>query len=166
LLHDIGRQINTINPDQPLRHNVRDLEHWILGQPEYQQERLVAWLFGVFAALGMVLAAVGLYSVVSYTVAQRNSEFGIRMALGAQRSHVLAVVYRSTLVSLSCGIGAGVVLTLSLNKVFALWALGSSRDPMVLAAVTTLLTVVAIAACALPARRATLVDPVVVLRDS
>jgi predicted permease len=166
LLHDIGKQIDTMNPEQPLSRNVRDLEHWISGQPEYQQERLVAWLFGAFAGLGMVLAAVGLYSVVSYTVAQRNNEFGIRMALGAQRGDVLAVVYKSTLVSLSSGICAGVVLSLVLNRVLAHWAEGSSRDPMVLAGVTLLLTMVALAACALPAYRAALVDPAVALHDS
>lgn len=133
-------------------------------QPEWQQERLVAWLFGAFAILGLALAAVGLYSVVSYTVAQRTGEFGIRMALGAQRSHVLTVVYKSTLVSMSSGIAAGLLLSIGMNKVLSQWAEGGSRDPLVLAAVTLALVIVAAAACALPARRATLVDPMEALR--
>jgi hypothetical protein len=165
LLHAVGKQIDTIDPDQQLSSNVLDLEHLITSQPEWQQERLIAWLFGAFAALGLALAAVGLYSVVSYTVAQRTSEFGIRMALGAQRSHVLGIVYKSTAVSLSCGLGAGIVLSFALNKILDHWDEGSSRNPLMLFGVTLLLSLVAIIACAVPARRAALVDPAVALRD-
>jgi putative ABC transport system permease protein len=165
LLQSIVKKINSIDPEQPLHGNVRDLEHWITDQPEYQQERLIAWLFGAFAALGLALAAVGLYSVVSYTVALRTGEFGIRMALGAQRSHVLGIVYRSAAISLGSGIGAGLILALALNKILDHWAEGSSRDPLVLLGVTLLLGLVAIVACGIPARRAAYVDPVVALRD-
>ncbi|MGB6689414.1 MAG: ABC transporter permease [Terracidiphilus sp.] len=165
LLHTIARQIDTVDPDQQLNRDVRDLEQLIYGQPEWQQERLVAWLFGAFAVLGLALTAIGLYSVISYTVAQRTGEFGIRMALGAQRSHVLAIVYKSAMLSLSCGIGAGAILTLSLNKLLAHLAEGSSYDPKILAGVTSLLALVGLVACALPARRASRVDPIVALRD-
>jgi predicted permease len=165
LLRAIGKQINSVDAEQPLNRDIRDLDHWISSQPEWQQERLIAWLFGAFAALGLALAAVGLYSVVSYTVAQRTGEFGIRMALGAQRSHVLGIVYRSAAISLGCGLGAGVILALSLNKVFAHWEVGSSRDPFTLALVTLLLGAVATIACAIPARRAACIDPVVALRE-
>jgi ABC-type lipoprotein release transport system permease subunit len=165
LLHTIGNQIDTIDPEQPLDRNVRDLDHWITSTPEWQQERLIAWLFGAFAALGLALAAVGLYSVVSYTVAQRTGEFGIRMALGAQRSHVLSIVYKSAAVSLGSGLSAGAILALLLNRILSNWAEVSVRDPLVLLLVTILLALVAILACAIPARRAAYVDPAVALRD-
>jgi predicted permease len=164
LLHAVGQQVNSIDPDQQISGNVQDLDHWITGQQEYEQEQLVAWLFGAFALLALALAAVGLYSVVSYSVAQRTNEFGIRMALGAQRTHVLRIVFASTVASVGSGIAAGIVLTLALNKVLARWAEGSSRDPLVLLLVTILLSVVAAIACSAPARRAVKVDPMTALR--
>lgn len=164
LLHAVGAQVNSVDADQQINGQVQDLEHWITTQPEVQQEHLVAWLFGLFAALGLVLAAVGLYSVVSYTVAQRTSEFGIRMALGAPRAHVLGIVFASTVMSVGCGMAAGLVLTLSLQRLLAHWAEGSSRDPLVVVAAAILLTLVAVVACAIPARRASRVDPVTALR--
>jgi predicted permease len=164
LLHSIAAQVNSVNPDQQVNGNVRDLEHWISTQPQYEQERLVAWLFGAFALLALALAAVGLYSVVSYSVAQRTNEFGIRMALGAQRSHVVGIVFASTVASVGAGIAAGLLLSVALNKVLAHWAEGSARDPQILLAVTGLLGFVAAMACAIPARRASVVDPMTALR--
>jgi predicted permease len=164
LLHAIGQQVNSVDPDQQVNGDVQDLEHWITGQQEYEQEHLVAWLFGAFALLALALAAVGLYSVVSYSVAQRTNEFGIRMALGAQRTHVLRIVFASTVVSVGGGIAAGMALTLALNKVLAQWAQNSSRDPLLLLIVTFLLSLVAALACAIPARRAVGVDPMTALR--
>jgi predicted permease len=164
LLHAVGAQVNSVDADQQIYGQVKDLEHWISGQPEVQQQHLVAWLFGSFAVLGLVLAAVGLYSVVSYTVAQRTSEFGIRMALGAPRAHVLRIVFESTVLSVGCGMAAGLVLTLSLQRLLAHWAEGSSRDPLVVVAAALLLSLVAVVACAVPARRASRVDPVTALR--
>jgi putative ABC transport system permease protein len=102
---------------------------------------------------------------VSYTVAQRTGEFGIRMALGAQRSHVLSIVCKSVAVSLGSGLSAGAILALLLNRILSHWAEVGVRDPHVLVLVTSLLTLVAILACAIPARRAANVDPVVALRD-
>ena len=124
----------------------------------------MAWLFGAFALLALALAAVGLYSVVSYTVAQRTNEFGIRIALGASRGHVLQIVFGSIVGSVGSGIAIGLGLTLAFNKVLAKWAEGSSRNPMILLAVTVLLGLVALVACCVPATRAAGVDPMTALR--
>src|SRR6266849_628524 len=159
LLHAVGAQVNSVDPDQQIYGEVQDLEHWITDLREWQREHLVAWLFGAFAVLALALAAVGLYSVVSYSVAQRTNEFGIRVALGAQRAHVLRIVFASTVMSVGSGLVAGVALTLALNQLLAQWAEGSSRDPLVLLAVTLLLCLVAAIACSGPARRALAVDP-------
>jgi ABC-type antimicrobial peptide transport system permease subunit len=164
LLHAIGMQVNSVDPDQQINGQVQDLEHWIKGQPEYEQGQLIAWLFGAFALLALALAAVGLYSVVSYSVAQRTNEFGIRIALGAQRGHVLKLAFSSAAASVGSGIVIGLVLALALNKVLGQWEVGSSRDPMLLLLVTGLLAVVATLACSVPAKRAIEVDPITALR--
>ena len=164
LLTPIRKAISVVNADQQTNGDPQDLEHWIMNQPEWAQEHLVTWLFGAFAVLALVLAAVGLYSVVSYSVAQRTNEFGIRMALGAQRAHVLKIVFRSIVMSVLGGVGAGLVLALALNKVVAHWAEGSVRDPWMLLGATIVLSLVAGIACMIPARRASRVDPMTALR--
>jgi predicted permease len=164
LLHAIGQQVNSVDSDQQISGQVQDLEHWIQDQQEWQQEHLVAWLFGSFAILALALAATGLYSVVSFSVEQRTNEFGIRMALGAQATDVLREVFASTVVSVGGGLAGGVLLTLALNGVLSRWAEGSSRDIFVLLSATVLLGVVAALACAAPARRASTVDPMTALR--
>ena len=165
LLHAVREQLRAVNPDQQTGSNVNDLETRLTYEPEWQQEHLAAWIFGIFAWLALALAAVGLHSVVSYTVAQRTNEFGIRMALGARRADLLRIVFRSALGSMGAGIFAGVVLSLLLNQIFAKWAQGSTRDPVILLAGTILLSLVSGLACAIPARRASKVDPVIALRS-
>ena len=164
LLHSVRTAVATIDPNQQTVGNVKDLERWIADMPEYARGQLMAWLFGAFAFLALALASVGLYSVVSYLVAQRTGEFGIRIALGARREHLLGIVFRSTLASVGGGIGAGIVLTLALNKVIAHWAAESSRDPWMLLASTAVLSLAAALACVLPARRAAGVDPMTAIR--
>jgi predicted permease len=164
LLHAIQAKVNSVDHDQQTAGQVQDLEHWIMDQPEWARGRLLAWLFGAFATLALALAAVGLYSVVSYTVVQRTNEFGIRIALGAQRGHVLAIVFRSMAASVGGGILGGVVLTLALNKVMATWDAESARNPLLLAASALTLMLVAAVACTLPARRAAGVDPMTAIR--
>jgi ABC-type antimicrobial peptide transport system permease subunit len=97
-------------------------------------------------------------------VAQRTNEFGIRMALGAERGHVLRIVFASTLGSVGSGIVAGLALTLGLNTVLAQWAKGNSRDPLILLAGALLLSCVSGVACAIPAWNASRVDPMTALR--
>jgi predicted permease len=164
LVHSIAAAVNSIDHDQQVNGDVRDLEHWITREPEWARGQLVSWLFGGFAALALILASVGLYSVVSYIVAQRMNEFGIRIALGAPKKHVLRIVFNATALSVGCGIAVGVVLTLALHRVMASWAAESARDPMLLAAATALMAAVATLACALPAWRAAGVDPMRAIR--
>jgi ABC-type antimicrobial peptide transport system permease subunit len=164
LLHAVRIAVSSIDPEQQTNNDVRDLDHWITRLPEYARGQLVAWLFGAFAALALALASVGLYSVVAYTAAQRTNEFGIRIALGADRSHVLGLVFRSTAVSVGAGIAAGVILTLALNKVMASWSAESSRDPLLLIGATLVLSAAASLACVLPAWRAAAVEPMTAIR--
>jgi hypothetical protein len=164
LLHAVQLKVNAVDHDQQTNGDVRDLEHWITREPEWARGQLVAWLFGGFAGLALVLSAVGLYSVVSYTVVQRTNEFGIRIALGAQRGHVLRMVFRSVLISVGLGIVAGLALTLALNKVLASWAAESSRDPLLLLAAAFVLAMTAVLACMIPAQRAAGVDPMKAIR--
>ncbi len=164
MLHSIREQIATIDPDQQISSNVRDLHGWIQNEPEFQRGRLISILFGAFSILGLTLAAVGLYSVVSYTVAQRTSELGIRLALGARRGDVLRLVGLSAGTSVGLGIVAGLALSLGMNRMIARWVESGTRDPLVILAVCMLLVLVAAIACLVPARRALAVDPMVALR--
>jgi predicted permease len=164
ILREVRQQIHSVDADQQTAGHTRSLEDWITMQQEWAQEHMIALLFGAFAGLALLLAGVGLYSVVSYTVAQRTNEFGIRMALGAQRSDVLRMVTLSTTFSVGSGILAGVVLALAFNRVITQWAQGNSIHSAVLLGVTLLLAGVAAGACLLPAYRASTVDPMQALR--
>jgi predicted permease len=164
LLNAIRIALARVNPNQQAARVVSDLDKWISDQPEWQQEHLVAWLFGAFAVLALSLAAVGLYSVVSYAVAQRTSEFGIRMALGAQRSHVLRIVFASMLGCVSAGVLTGALLTWMLKSLLTTWVGADAHDPILLPLGALVLTAVAALACYIPARRASRVDPIAALR--
>jgi predicted permease len=137
---------------------------WWLDTDGWGKERFIATLFGLFAALALVLAATGLYSVVSFAVTQRTQELGIRMALGARRGSVVQLVLGSTAAMLGAGVAVGLILSVILNRVVASWAGGSSRDPVTLLAAASILVVVAGIACVLPAWRAASIDPMRALR--
>jgi ABC-type antimicrobial peptide transport system permease subunit len=163
MLRDVRAQLVQIDREQQVMR-VRDLEAWITGLTEYAQQKVVATLFGVFSVLALLLAGAGLYSVVSYGVANRTNEFGIRMALGARAGDVVRIVLAATAVNVGVGLATGVVLSLIFDKLAAKWVTESSRDPLILAAVTLLLLTVAGLACLAPARRAAGVDPMEALR--
>ncbi len=163
ILRGIREQIVQVDPEQQTSH-VRDLQSWITSQDEYGQQRLVAALFAVFAILALALAGVGLYSVVTYGVATRTNEFGIRMALGAKATDVFRIVLKSTAVNVSAGLAAGLILSFAFDKLATKWVAESSRDPLILTGVTLLLVTVALLASLVPARRAASVDPMVALR--
>jgi predicted permease len=165
ILHSVKQQIVSVNPDQQATlWNDGVLETWIKSMPVYARGRLVSILFAAFSVLALALAAVGLYSVVSYSVLQRTNEFGIRMALGAQRGHVLKIVFASAGISVGLGVIAGLALSFGLTRVMARWIENASASPLLLLAVSFLLLTVAALACLLPARRASVVNPMTALR--
>ena len=129
------------------------------------RSRFTMLLLGIFAAIALILASVGIYGVIAYSVAQRSQEFGIRMALGANSRNVLRLVLRHGAVLTSLGIGLGILLSLAVTRFIATLLYGTSAtDPLTFAAVVVLLAFVALAACYIPARRATRVDPIIALR--
>lgn len=164
ILRDVRAKIVQIDREQQVMR-VRDLDEWIKNLPEYAQQRLVAMLFGIFSVLALALGSAGLYSVVSYAVATRTNEFGIRMALGAKARDVVRTVLSTMLASVGGGLAAGLVLSIVFDSIAAKWVTESSRDPLILGTVTLLLVAVAGLACLLPARRAAAaVDPMDALR--
>ena len=164
MLHSVRQQIASLDPDQRIFSDVRDLEGWIRREPEYARARLISMLFGAFSILALTLAAVGLYSVVSYTVLQRTSELGVRVALGARRRDVLRLVAFSAGTSVGLGIVAGLALSFGMNRLIARWIESGTHDPIMVLAASGLLILVAALACMVPARRALAVDPMVALR--
>jgi predicted permease len=120
ILHSIRKQMAMVNPDQQT-DKIDDLETWIQQEPVWARGRLISALFAGFSALALILSAVGLYSVSSYSMVQRTNEFGIRMALGARRAHVFRIVMASAAVSVGIGIISGVALSLGLNRFIAGW---------------------------------------------
>jgi predicted lysophospholipase L1 biosynthesis ABC-type transport system permease subunit len=143
--------------------NVRTLDELLLRSAS--ERRLNAWLFGAFGVLGLLLAATGIYGVISYAVARRTREMGVRLALGATPARVRRLVIGQTLVPVSAGlmIGLGAALALSRYLASLLYEV-SARDTTTYLIVCAVLLASAIAAAYLPARRASRVDPVAALR--
>ena len=163
ILRDVRAELVRVDREQQVMR-VRDLDGWITNLPEYSQQRLVARLFGIFSVLALALSAIGLYSVVSYGVATRTNEFGIRMALGARARDVVGMVLAGTSWNVAAGLLTGVLLCLIFDRLASQWITESARDPAILGGVTGILLAVAAAACLAPARRAATIDPIDAVR--
>jgi putative ABC transport system permease protein len=163
LVRTVAEQIHTIDPDQPVAHAqtaeaVLDAELWAHGG-------LTASLCGIFALMALLLAAAGLYSVVSCVVSQRTHEFGVRAALGAQRTEIVRMILTSAAEPTLMGMLTGLALSVALDEVLGRWTHVSARDPYMLASVVVLLAGVTTAAALIPAYRAASIDPIGALRD-
>lgn len=133
--------------------------------PQVRPWRLGATMFGIFGALALLVAAVGLYSVMSYTAAQRNHEMGVRMALGAEGADILRLILRAGMWTAGAGVAIGTVIALAGGRFLEPMLFETSaRDGTVFSAVALCLLAVALVASVVPAWRATRVDPVVALR--
>jgi putative ABC transport system permease protein len=155
-------KIQEIDKDQPVS-DIRLMESWLAES--ISRTRFGTLLLGGFAFLALLLAAAGIYGVMSYSVVQRQSEIGVRMALGAQARDVLRLVIRQGLTVVLVGVVLGLLGALALTRVLSSLLYGvSATDPMTFAAIALLLLAVAWLACYIPARRAARVDPLVVLR--
>jgi putative ABC transport system permease protein len=162
LTSEIRTAITAINKDQPV-YDVVTMSQ--LLSDSVSTRRMTLLLLGLFSALALLLAAIGIYGVISYGVTLRTHEIGVRLALGAQRSQVLRLVGGQGIRLALLGIGAGTVASLALTRLMRTLLFNvSATDPLTFAGVGTMLALVALLACYLPARRAMRVDPMIALR--
>jgi predicted lysophospholipase L1 biosynthesis ABC-type transport system permease subunit len=162
LLAAMRSEIATLDRELPLS-DVRTLEQ--IASAAVARTRFTMLLLSVFAGVALLLAAVGIYGVVSYSVTQRTHEIGIRVALGAQRRDVIGLVARQGMTLVVAGMGAGLAAALVLTRVMSSLLFGvSAADPITFAGIAVLLMGVALGACFVPARRAMKMDPMVALR--
>ncbi|HEY4211823.1 MAG TPA: ABC transporter permease [Steroidobacteraceae bacterium] len=163
LLPELRRELRSVDPGVHL-FEVVTLSDYI-GEARFTQ-KIGAALLGVLGALALLLAALGLFSVMAYSVSQRTQEIGIRMALGAQTSDVFRPVLGQALRLAMVGVGIGLALSFALTRLVASQLLGvSATDPLTFVGASCLLCAVALAASVIPARRAAKVDPLIALRE-
>jgi predicted permease len=160
----IETEIHNLEPNLPV-YDVQTMRESLDGPNGFFLARMGAFFASVFGALGLVLAIVGVYGIVSYAVTLRTQEIGVRMAMGAQSKDVLGMILRQGLVLTGWGLLAGLILSFGATRFMkSLLFQISAADPITFVCVSALLLVVTMAACYLPARRATRVDPLVALR--
>jgi putative ABC transport system permease protein len=159
----LREQVQALDKDQPVSE-IRTME-WYLAD-SMAQRRFNMLLLGAFAGLALVLAAVGIYGVIAYTVTQRTHEMGIRIALGAKGGDILRLVFANAMVTTVAGIVIGLAAAFGLTRLLqSLLYQVTATDPFVFAVIPILLLAVAIIATYIPARRAMKVDPITALRE-
>jgi len=162
VIEAVRRHVHAMDPDVPIT-NLRPMTEWVSGNAA--QPRFNATLFGVFAAVALLLAAIGTYGVLAYTVSLRTKEIGLRMALGAERGAVRRLVVREGMSAGLTGIAIGVAASVAASRLIGALVFGVSvRDASTYVAVAILLALVAFASCVVPAVRASRVDPMTALR--
>ena len=162
VLSAVREKVHQLDPALPVS-TVRTMDEWLANSAA--QPRLNAVLLVVFAVTAILIAAIGIYGVLAYSVNQRTREIGVRMALGAPRAQVLRMVVREGMIVGAVGVVSGVVAALVVSRVLSSLVYGVEvRDPATYAGVAVILAVVALVACVVPARKASRVDPIVALR--
>jgi putative ABC transport system permease protein len=163
LVPAIRAEVNALDPDVPVA-GLATLESWV--SKATAQTRFLLALSGTFAGLALILAAIGLYGVISYSARQRTREIGVRMALGASGGDVVRLILGHGMVVAGIGIALGLVASIALTRVVTSYLVGvSATDPITFAGVPVVLLAVTAVASYLPARRASIVDPVHALRE-
>jgi predicted permease len=160
----VRSEISAIDRDIPM-FSVMTMGQMISNSQSTFMRRYPTYLIGVLAAVALMLAAIGIYGVISYSVTQRTHEIGIRMALGAQKRDIIRLVVGQGLVLMLAGVGVGLAAAFALTRFLSSILFGvSATDTIAFAAVSVILAIVALIACYIPARRAAKVDPMIALR--
>jgi ABC-type antimicrobial peptide transport system permease subunit len=159
----VRKALASVDPNFVL-YSVDPYERVVSGQ--FQQEQMIATLTSLFGVLGLVLAAVGLYGVLAYMVEQRTSEIGLRMALGADRGQVTRMILSGAFLQIGIGLAIGIPAAIGAGRLMTTQLFGVKPwDPLMLALATLMLSLAALLASAIPARRAAGVEPMVALRN-
>jgi putative ABC transport system permease protein len=162
MIRSVRREVLAVDQDQPVYQiqSMQDLVSKSIAQPRFYSTTL-----GVFAILALILAGVGVYAVMSYSVTQRTHEIGVRMAMGAERRDVIKLILKEGLLLVVIGMSIGLAGALALTRIVASLLFGvSPNDVITFALIALLLILIALLACYIPARRATRIEPMVALR--
>jgi putative ABC transport system permease protein len=162
LLPALRAQVLALDPELPI-YKAKRMEEYVAAS--IAQRRFTSLLCAIFAGAGLLLAIVGLFGVMSYSVVQRTHEIGVRVAVGAEKTDILRLILKEGMIITSAGLAVGLVGTLALSSILKSQLFGvTATDPFTFFGVIFALAIVALVACYIPARRATRVDPMVALR--